>query len=73
MSKQLQKCPNFIRTKDRHLDNLMNWIVRMGNTGVLSDDPGNDSGNDPGNNSMNWIVRMGNNGFQGYDLQRRVV
>ena len=75
MSKQLQKCPNFIRTKDRHLDNLMNWIVRMGNTGDQSDDPGNDSGDDLGDdpgddlgdNSMNWIVTMGNTGFRGYD------
>ena len=34
------KCPNFIRTKGQHLHNLMNWVVRMGNTRVQ----GNDSG-----------------------------
>ena len=31
-----QKCPNFIRTIGRHLDDLIQWIVRMGNTGVWS-------------------------------------
>ena len=30
----LKKCPNFIRTIGWHLDNLMQWLVRMGNTGV---------------------------------------
>ena len=40
------KCPYIIHTKGRHLDNLMNWIIRMGNTVVWSDDPGNDSGDE---------------------------
>ena len=35
----LEKCPNFIRTIGRHLDNLMKWLVRMGNTGVWGNDP----------------------------------
>ena len=35
-----QKCPNFIRTIGRHLDNLIQWIVRMGNTGVWGNGPG---------------------------------
>ena len=40
MSKQKNFFSNFIRTIGRHLDNLMNWIVRMGNTGVWGNDPG---------------------------------
>ncbi len=35
----VKKCPNFIRTIGRHLDNLMKWLVRMGNTGVWGNDP----------------------------------
>ena len=35
----IKKCPNFIRTIGRHLDNLMKWLVRMGNTGVWGNDP----------------------------------
>ena len=36
----IKKCPNFIRTIVRHLDNLLKWLVRMGNTGVWGNDPG---------------------------------
>ena len=25
-----EKSPNFIRTKARHFDNLMSWLVRLG-------------------------------------------
>ena len=35
-----KKCLKFIRTIGQHLDNLMKWLVRMGNTGVWGNDPG---------------------------------
>ena len=30
MSKTKEKSLNFIRTKGRHFDNLMTWLVRLG-------------------------------------------
>ena len=35
-----------IRTEGRHLDNLMIQVVRMGNAGVWSNDPGDIPGDD---------------------------
>ena len=30
---QIKKCPNFIRTIGRHLDDLMYWLVKTGSCG----------------------------------------